>query len=98
MSLYSVRNNMEQEPKPYIGAGWKKLKAALLRIFDSEREMIRLRVAMGMMSEARQSDAAEYREAFDRCRELSERVRQLEHERDEWRSAKAADKAAQVAP
>jgi hypothetical protein len=98
MSLFNVQRDATQEPKPYIGAGWKKLKLSLLRIFDREREMIRLRVAMGMMSEARQSDASEYREMREGARLLSERVRQLEEERAAWRDAKKADKAAMVKP
>jgi hypothetical protein len=71
MSLFSVQRHEEQEPKPWIGAGWKWLRRSLLRIFNREREMVRLRVAMGMMSEARQSDAREYEEMLQANRGLS---------------------------
>ena len=98
MSLFNVQRDATQEPKPYIGAGWKKLKRSLLRIFDREREMIRLRVAMGMMSEARQSDAAEYQEMREGARRLVEQVRKLEEERAAWREAKEANKGATVKP
>jgi hypothetical protein len=83
MSLYDVQRTAQQPSKVYLG---RRLAAAITRWFDRERELIRLRVAMGMMSEARQSDAREHAEMFQRCRELAERVRQLEVERDAWRS------------
>ncbi len=89
MSLLNAERDAKKKPMPYIGAGWNRLRDAILRAFDREREMIRLRVAMGMMSEARQSDAREYHETFEECRRLNERVRQLEEERAAWREGKA---------
>lgn len=87
MSLRHVSRHAKQESKQWIGSGWRHLKDALLRILDREREMLRLRVSNGMMSEARQSDAVEYDELLKHARELSEKVRQLEVERDAWRAA-----------
>lgn len=56
-----------------------------MRWFDRERELIRLRVAMGMMAEASHADAREYEGMATRLRELTARVRDLEYEREAWR-------------
>jgi hypothetical protein len=65
-----------------------------LRWFDRERELVRLRITCGMMSEARKADAAEYHEMLESSRanhaRMKERIEQLEHERDAWRAAKEA--------
>lgn len=87
MSLYDVKN-AETKPARFVLARWRHVRAAIFRWFDRERELVRLRVAFGMMSEARQRDAAEYREMSERCRALNEQVKQLEHERDVWRAAR----------
>jgi len=44
--------------RPYF----KSLKGVVVRFFDRERELISLRNAVGMMSEARRRDAKEYDE------------------------------------
>lgn len=44
---------------------WKALLARLRRAMDRERELISLRNAVGMMSEARRVDAAEYEEMVE---------------------------------
>ncbi|MDA8521993.1 hypothetical protein [Acidovorax sp. NCPPB 4044] len=41
-------------------AAWKSLKGIVARWLDRERELLSLRNAVGMMSEARRADAAEY--------------------------------------
>lgn len=86
MSLYDVPRTAAQPPR-FLKARWLDLRHAVRRWFDRERELVRLRVTVGMMAEARQGDAAEYHEFFERSRFLSERVRQLEEERDAWRNA-----------
>jgi len=51
---------------------WKSLRAIVLRWCDRERELASLRNAVGMMSEARRGDAAEYAEmagALQRARQ-----------------------------
>lgn len=87
MSLYDVKQ-AEAKPARFLSARWRHIRAAIFRWFDRERELIRLRVTFGMMSEARRRDAAEYREMSEQCRVLAERVKQLEHERDAWRAAR----------
>lgn len=54
------------------GAGpfWKSLRAVLRRWMDRERELVSLRNAVGMMSEARRADAAEYHEMRELNREM----------------------------
>jgi len=49
---------------------WASLKAVASRWLDRERELISLRNTVGMMSEARRSDAAEYHEMVDLIREM----------------------------
>lgn len=49
---------------------WKNLCAVLRRWLDRERELISLRNAVGMMSEARRADAAEYHEMRELNREM----------------------------
>lgn len=64
---------------------WRDLRARICRWFDREREIVTLRNAVGMMAEARRSDAAEYhemREALIRLRdELETTKAHLEHAR-----------------
>lgn len=51
---------------------WTDFRARIRRWFDREREIVTLRNAVGMMSEARRSDAAEYhemREGISRLRD-----------------------------
>ncbi|TAK82095.1 MAG: hypothetical protein EPO20_22655 [Betaproteobacteria bacterium] len=87
MSLYDVKK-AETDPPRFLSARWRHIRAAIFRWFDRERELIRLRVTFGLISEARRRDAAEYREMHEQCRALNERVKQLEHERDVWRAAR----------
>ena len=48
----------------------KSIKGLIKRWLDRERELISLRNAVGMMSEARRADAAEYHEMLDSNRRL----------------------------
>lgn len=41
-----------------VGTFWSNLRAVLRRWLDRERELVSLRNAVGMMSEARRADAA----------------------------------------
>lgn len=84
MSLAGVPNHAEM-PKRFLSCRWRDIRAAIWRWFDRERELVRMRVATGMMAEARYRDAEEFHTMLERNRFLSERVQQLEHERDEWR-------------
>lgn len=43
-----------------VGTFWGNLRAVLRRWLDRERELVSLRNAVGMMSEARRADAAEW--------------------------------------
>jgi hypothetical protein len=43
-----------------VGTFWRNLRAVLRRWLDRERELVSLRNAVGMMSEARRGDAAEW--------------------------------------
>ena len=49
---------------------WKSLRAVFRRGLDRERELVSLRNAVGMMSEARRADAAEWQAMRDLNREL----------------------------
>lgn len=49
---------------------WKSLRALLRRWVDRERELISLRNAVGMMSEARRQDADEYHQMVELNREM----------------------------
>ncbi len=51
------------------GTFWRNLRDVLHRWLDRERELVSLRNAVGMMSEARRSDAAEYHEMLELNRE-----------------------------
>lgn len=53
-----------------VGAFWSNLLAVLRRWLDRERELMSLRNAVGMMSEARRSDSAEWHKMCDMNREL----------------------------
>lgn len=52
------------------GTFWRNLRAVLRRWLDRERELISLRNAVGMMSEARRADAEEWHQMRDLNREL----------------------------
>jgi len=56
---------------------WKSLKALVVRWLDREREILSLRNAVGMMSEARRGDAAEYHQMVELNREMREDARRL---------------------
>jgi hypothetical protein len=53
-----------------VGTFWCNLRAVMRRWMDRERELVSLRNAVGMMSEARRSDAAEYYEMCELNREI----------------------------
>lgn len=53
-----------------VGTFWGNLRAVLRRWLDRERELVSLRNAVGMMSEARRADAAEWHDMRDLKREL----------------------------
>lgn len=53
-----------------VGTFWGNLRAVLRRWLDRERELVSLRNAVGMMSEARRADAAEWHDMRDMNREL----------------------------
>lgn len=53
-----------------VGTFWRNLRAVLRRWLDRERELISLRNAVGMMSEARRADADEWQQMRDLNREL----------------------------
>lgn len=52
------------------GTFWGNLRAVLRRWLDRERELISLRNAVGMMSEARRADADEWHQMRDLNREM----------------------------
>lgn len=66
---------------------WRSLKQIARRWVDRERELISLRNAVGMMSEARRADAAEYHEMAAALRQAHDRIHVLESHLD---AAKAA--------
>ena len=49
-------------------SGWKSLRQIVSRWLDRERELLSLRNAVGMMSEARRNDAAEYDQMYQALR------------------------------
>jgi hypothetical protein len=53
-----------------VGTFWKNMRAVLRRWLDRERELVSLRNAVGMLSEARRADAAEYHEMRELNREM----------------------------
>ena len=53
-----------------VGTFLGNLRAVLRRWLDRERELVSLRNAVGMMSEARRADAAEWHDMRDLNREL----------------------------
>lgn len=53
-----------------VGTFWRNLRAVLRRWLDRERELVSLRNAVGMMSEARRADAAEWHDMCELNREL----------------------------
>ena len=60
-----------------VGTFWRNLRAVLRRWLDRERELVSLRNAVGMMSEARRADAAEWQDMRDVSREMLADVRRL---------------------
>lgn len=56
---------------------WRNLRDVLRRFLDRERELVSLRNAVGMMSEARRSDAAEYHEMLELNHEARADARRL---------------------
>lgn len=65
---------------------WKSLRALALRWIDREREIVSLRNAVGMMSEARRADAAEYHLMQSANRRITERARAADELLNEVRS------------
>jgi hypothetical protein len=53
-----------------VGTFWRNLRDVLRRWLDRERELVSLRNAVGMMSEARRADAAEWHDMRELNREL----------------------------
>ena len=53
-----------------VGTFWNNLRAVLRRWLDRERELVSLRNAVGMMSEARRADAAEWHDMRELNREM----------------------------
>ena len=53
-----------------VGTFWGNLRAVLRRWLDRERELVSLRNAVGMMSEARRADAAEWHDMREMNREM----------------------------
>ena len=56
---------------------WKSVRAVVRRWLDRERELISLRNAVGMMSEARRGDAAEYRDMVQALSTARQELRAL---------------------
>jgi hypothetical protein len=70
-----------------VGTFWRNLRAVLRRWLDRERELVSLRNAVGMMSEARIADAAEWHEMRELNREMRAdalRFRWLMKPHDHW--------------
>lgn len=59
------------------GTFWRNLKDVFKRWIDRERELMSLRNTVGMMSEARQADAAEYDAMRDLNMEMREDAKRL---------------------
>lgn len=57
---------------------WWSIKQGVVHWFDRERELLSLRNAVGMMSEARRADTAEYHQMADALRKARNRINQLE--------------------
>lgn len=53
-----------------VGTFWGNLRGVLRRWLNRERELVSLRNAVGMMSEARRADAAEWHEMRDLNKEM----------------------------
>lgn len=53
-----------------VGTFWRNFRSVLRRWLDRERELVSLRNAVGMMSEARRADAAEWHDMRDLNREM----------------------------
>ena len=87
MSLHNFQQHIAEQ-HPFIRARWRDIRAAVTRWFDRERELVRLRISFGMMAEARAADAKEFHEFLERGQGLSDRIRQLEEERDAWRQSR----------
>lgn len=66
MKTYDTGNHHSLNP----GAFWRNLRALLRRWLDRERELVSLRNVVGMMSEARRADAAEYHAMLELNREM----------------------------
>lgn len=60
-----------------VGTFWRNLRAVLRRWLDRERELVSLRNAVGMMSEARRADAAEWHDMNRELRADALRLRWL---------------------
>ena len=56
---------------------WHNVREVVLRWLDRERELMALRNAVGMMSEARRADAAEYQDMVDLNRSMRDDARRL---------------------
>jgi hypothetical protein len=65
---------------------WKSLRGVLQRWIDRERELVSLRNAVGMMSEARRADAAEYHQMVEALRSARNDGRRLQ-----WLAADHSD-------
>jgi hypothetical protein len=59
---------------------WTSLRRLLRRWFDRERELVALRNAVGMMSEARRADAREYHDMVDALRRQRAQIETLERQ------------------
>ena len=78
MNLLGLTGLEREEMKTYdtdarrlnVGTFWGNLRAVLRRWLDRERELVSLRNAVGMMSEARRADAAEWQDMRDLNREM----------------------------
>ena len=60
-----------------VGAFWRNLRGVVRRWLDRERELVSLRNAVGMMSEARRADAAEYHDMVELNRSMRDDARRL---------------------
>lgn len=56
---------------------WHNVREVLRRWLDRERELMALRNAVGMMSEARRADAAEYHDMVELNRSMRDDARRL---------------------
>jgi hypothetical protein len=61
---------------------WKSLRDLLRRWIDRERELISLRNAVGMLSEARRADAAEYAQMQEALLRAKDKIHLLQSHLD----------------